>query len=66
MDKTFISNIIVNNRLDLIQILQELYPIDWNKKCCTIQGASITPLEFALIHKQYQVAKFLMDNGAKM
>ena len=66
MEKTFISNAIAQGRLEIIQMLQELYPIDWNRKCCTIYTAPISPLKLALIHKQHEIAEFLMDHGAKM
>lgn len=64
--RTFIGEIICKNRIDLIEILQKMFSVDWNKKYCTAVGKDFTPLQFALTIKRYEIAQFLIDHGARI
>lgn len=64
--RTLIAEVIVKNRIDIIEILQKMFPVDWNKKCCTAVGRDYTPLQLALTIKRYEIAQFLIDHGARI
>jgi len=64
--RTFIGEVIAKNRIDIIEILQQMSLVDWNKKCCTTNGRDFTPLQFALTIERYEIAQFLIDHGARI
>ena len=64
--RTLIGEIIAKNRIDIIEMLQKMFLVDWNKKCCKAIGVEFTPLQFALTIKRYEIAQFLLDHGARI
>jgi hypothetical protein len=72
MTRSFIGDVIVKNRLDIIEMLQQIYPIDWRKVCCTIKynsttpPVSYTPLQFSLLIKRYDIAQYLINLDVKI
>jgi uncharacterized pyridoxamine 5'-phosphate oxidase family protein len=67
---SFIGDVIAKNRLDIIEMLQQIYPIDWRKVCCTVKyhnsTSSYTPLQFSLLFKRYDIAQYLINMGVKI
>lgn len=64
--RNFIGDAISKNRLDVIELLQKMGKVDWNKICCHIQYTDYTPLQFALAIERYEIAQFLVDHGARI
>lgn len=63
MSRTFIGDAIVQNRLDILQLLYKLHPIDFNRPCCKLMSTNriLTPLQFSLAIKRYDISMFLID-----
>ena len=64
--RTFIGELICKNRIDIIEMLQKMFTIDWNKTCCTSIGMDFSPLQLALTIERYEIAQFLIDHGARI
>lgn len=64
--RTFIGELICKNRLDIIEMLQKMFKIDWNKNCCTALGINFPPLQLALAIERYEIAYFLIEHGARI
>lgn len=64
--RSFIGEVIAKNRLDIIEILNNLNVNDWNFICCKVNGTDYTPLQFSLAIKRYEIAQFLINHGARI
>lgn len=64
--RNFIGDAISKNRLDVLEVVQKMSKVDWNKVCARIGYFEYTPLQFALAIERYDIAQFLIDHGARI